>query len=148
MAEKLATPVFTVFWRKRWHSGSARRYVTCGGGTGFTERWQNANRYATRREAEIVAQRMETLRGEQFEVVEETRPLPAPTPRNGTMGLHPGTGDLFPPVSAPACAECGVTLNLIRCDVCGRSFCELAPPPRTPCYMWHVFECFEKEPTS
>ena len=37
---RMTAPVYVVFWRKRWHSGSARKYLTVHG-RGFTEnRWK------------------------------------------------------------------------------------------------------------
>lgn len=93
MAEKLATPVFVVFWRKHVHMASAktfRKYVTSLGATGFTEKWQHANRYITRAAAETVAKRVAVPQfGRGPFVVEETRPPPAPSPKHGTMGLFP-----------------------------------------------------------
>ncbi len=67
-------PVYVVFWRKRWHSGSARRYYT---GRGYSENWRMARRYATKAEAEEARDRLRIV-GYEYAVAEETRPLPTP----------------------------------------------------------------------
>lgn len=69
----LDPPVWVVFWRKRWHSGTARKYVSIRGG--YTENWKLAMRFADKALAELYARRIDE---EEVEVVEETRPLPAP----------------------------------------------------------------------
>lgn len=75
--------VYVVFWRKRWHSGSARKYVSVN--RGYTENWRLALRFADRSLAELYARRIDA---DEVVVAEETRPLPAPKISPWLMGAE------------------------------------------------------------
>jgi len=67
---------WVVFWRKRVHMASRRsfrKYVAARGG--YTENWKLALRFQDEALARLYAQRIDA---DEVEVVEETRPLPAP----------------------------------------------------------------------